>query len=350
MPFTKLVWALLFITIFGWPLVLSLIENDFNFRNVLKDFDALFIGLAMILEQSHLCATNYKGRGPLYCYCGCILLALLVFSNAYKGDNILTLTKSFELIRLTQIDLVIKAGYKTFGRNVCGHLSLKFLLFLYDSGLSDKCTSEFYNFANLSGNQYTDKQLKLWNPMDHVSTVKHIFSEDEVGVDFFGNCRNRTVLLGWRSALEPLEKQLLEKNLTAKVYLGEEFIFTRRLGWRLKRYGNIKILKRMWTVVESGIHNELLSLILKPPAPKVFEPRPVNIKGNILVQFVFHSVGLLLALLVFIAEFHKSITLCLNPVRVIMGFLIGNFLHQSQKAFLHGLKSRMKKSDQSFQE
>jgi len=30
MPFTRLVWALIFLTIFGWPLVLSVIENDFN--------------------------------------------------------------------------------------------------------------------------------------------------------------------------------------------------------------------------------------------------------------------------------------------------------------------------------
>jgi len=94
MPFSKTTWALIFMTIFGWPLVLSLIENDFNLKNVLKDFDALFIGWAMILEQSHLRATNYKGRGPLYCYCGCVLLAIFILSNAYKGDNIQNLQRS----------------------------------------------------------------------------------------------------------------------------------------------------------------------------------------------------------------------------------------------------------------
>jgi len=44
MPFIQLVWALIFITIFGWPLVLSLIENDFKAGKVVRDFDALFIG------------------------------------------------------------------------------------------------------------------------------------------------------------------------------------------------------------------------------------------------------------------------------------------------------------------
>jgi len=63
MPFTKTTWALIFMTIFGWPIVLSLIENNLNLKKVLKDFDALFIGWAMILEQSHLRATNYKRKG-----------------------------------------------------------------------------------------------------------------------------------------------------------------------------------------------------------------------------------------------------------------------------------------------
>jgi len=112
MPFTKTTWALIFMTIFGWPLVLSLIENDFHLKKVLKDFDALFIGWAMILEQSHFRATNYKGRGPLYCYCGCVLLAIFILSNAYKGDNIRSLTKSFERVPLTHMEQVITSGYK----------------------------------------------------------------------------------------------------------------------------------------------------------------------------------------------------------------------------------------------
>jgi len=327
MPFTRIVWALIFMTIFGWPLVLSLIENDFKLKNVLKDFDALFIGWAMILEQSHLRATNYKGRGPLYCYCGCVLLALLILSNAYKGDNILTLTKSFELIRLTNIDQIINAGYKTDSRKACQNQVLRWAAWaILKSGLTDECASDFYNFANLSGHQYTDQQYKLWEPMDHIVTSKVWTDEQPVRVDFFGTCRDRKTLLGWRTELEDLEKELLEKNLTAKIYLGEEFIFSRRRGWILKRYGNIKILKRMWTAVESGIHNKLLSVSLKLPVRKVFQPRPVNIEGNILVQFVFQSFGLLLALLAFIVEFHKSIFLCLNPVRVIFGFLIGNLI------------------------
>jgi len=154
MPFTKLVWALIFITIFGWPLVLSLIENDFNLKNVLKDFDALFIGWAMILEQSHLRATNYKGRGPLYCYCGCVLLAILILSNAYKGDNIRTLTKSLELVPLTHVDQIIKAGYTKYNMKHCAH---KYKALFGQA----TCTEDFQSLANLRRNQFTEQQYKL---------------------------------------------------------------------------------------------------------------------------------------------------------------------------------------------
>jgi len=179
MPFSKTTWVLIFVTIFGWPLVLSLIENDFNLKHVLKDFDALLIGWAMILEQSHLRATNYKGRGPLYGYCGCVLLAILVLSNAYKGDN-------------------IQAGYKKYIRKVCTNVL---------SGLlgRETCTGDFYSLANRSRNQFTDKQYKLWKPNDIQVTYTNPYSKTKYDnqaklLNSFGQCRKKA-LLGWRSAL-----------------------------------------------------------------------------------------------------------------------------------------------------
>jgi len=135
MPFSKTTWALIFITIFGWPLVLSLIENDFKWQNVLKDFDVLFIGWAMILEQSHFRAANYKGRGPLYCYCGCVIFAIFILSNAFNGDNIQVLAKLFELVPLTHMDEIVRAGYKTYSVNVCLRRSEFY---------SPRCTDQFY--------------------------------------------------------------------------------------------------------------------------------------------------------------------------------------------------------------
>jgi len=140
-------------------------------------------------------------------------------------------------------------------------------------------------------------------------------------VDFFEKCEYRKALLGWQIDLERLQKQLLENNFTANAYLGKEFIFTRRLGWRLRRYGNVKVLKRMWTLVESGVHNKLLNISYKPPRGTVFQPRPVNIMGNISVRFVVHSFGLLLSILLFIFESRKKIIHSLNYVFVLCKLL-----------------------------
>jgi len=329
MPYTKTTWGLIFFTIFGWPLVLSLIENEFEFKKVLRDFEALFIGWAMILEQSHFRATNYKGRGPLYCYCGCVLLALLILSNAYKGDNIKALTKAFELIPLTHMDQVIKAGYKTYTRQFC-------LLV---------CRNDFDEGKNGRRNQYTDEQLKLWEPMGLQRTTFYLA---QVEVDFFGKCREKKALLGWRSVLEPLQKQLRKSHVKTNAYLGQEFIYTRRVGWQLKRYASVKVLKRMWSLVESGVHSELLNISYKPMPDNIFEPRPLTIHGNIFVHFVIHLVLLLFALLVFVIELHKRIALCFNSVLLMSDLLIRNVLYQWQKVFLLGLRFLLKTRTELF--
>jgi len=95
----------------------------------------------------------------------------------------------------------------------------------------------------------------------------------------------------------------------------------------------------MWTIVESGIHNELLNISRKPPPGKVFKPRPVDIKGNISVQFVLHLFGLLLSLIVFIIELHKKIIAGLNSILVVSDFLVTRFLLQTQSTLLIWLKN-----------
>jgi len=324
MPFSKTTWVLIFLTIFGWPLVLSFIENDFKVKRVIKDCDALFIGWAMILEQSHLRACNYKRKGPLYCYCGCVLLAILVLSNAFKGDNILTLTKSFELVPLTHIDHVIQAGYKTYGIKSC---------------VFDICIDEFYKEAKTSGDHYTEKKFKSWEPQDRVIVNPSYFFNfiktivTGLSVEPLIGCQKKA-LLGWRDQLKDIEKNIRIKHDSAHIYLGQEFIFSKHKGWRLSRFGAIKVLKRMWTVVESGIYSKVMNISYKPPIGNVFEPSQVKIRGNLFMQFLLHSLGLALAFLIFIVEAIKSIILSLGPFR----FSIKNCLQQFQKAFLLGLK------------
>jgi len=82
---------------------------------------------------------------------------LFIFS--YKGENKQSLTKPFELVPLTHIDQVIQAGHKTYIRKLCTKILSG--LFGYEA-----CKGDFNSLANRSRNQYTEKQYKLWEPMD----------------------------------------------------------------------------------------------------------------------------------------------------------------------------------------
>jgi len=86
------------------------------------------------------------------------------------------------------------------------------------------------------------------------------------------------------------------------------------------------------------VYKKLLNISYRPPIAQAREPRKLAIHGNIFVQFVFLSWGLLLAFIIVIAEFNNTFICCFCFVRDSVSFLIRNCLQQSQKAFLIGLK------------
>jgi len=300
------------------PWVMSLIENNFKWKNVQRDFNVLILGWAMILEQYHRRATNYKRIGHLYCYCGCVVISILILSIAYKADNIRNqITNSCESVPITNMAQVKNAGYKTRTIKVCAELLESYF-----------CDDLFYIEANFSKRRHQfidDKRYKLWEPMDSIvynhswfNIIGKLFQNNlkqlqdsvfDLNAEFFGECEKQA-LLGWRSSLVRLEQELREEYKNAHIYVGKEFIFSRHFGWQLQRYGNVKVLKRMYTIVESGVHGKLLNVSYKPRADRrVFQPRPLAIHGNISVPIVFHSLGLLLAIGNFISQAHTSITL-----------------------------------------
>jgi len=87
--FDTSVWLCIFAFIVGWPLSVCLAENRARKRQVLSDFtDSIFLGVTVLLEQSHFRAVNIEKRRSLYALCGLAILCCVVISNAYKGDNI----------------------------------------------------------------------------------------------------------------------------------------------------------------------------------------------------------------------------------------------------------------------
>jgi len=223
---------------------------------------------------------------------------------------------------------VINAGYKKYSTRRCIEKDETYGCIAHQD--------ELYLVARHSTNQ----QYKLWEPLDYVDM--NSTEDNELGRKFewFGECREKKAMLGWRSENEffDLEMKLRRKHKSAHISLGKEFIFSRHIGWRLHRYGSIKILKRMWTLVESGVYNELLNISCRPPIAHASRPRKLAIHGNIFVQFVLLSGGLLLAFLIFIAEFYKTFIRCFRCIRDSAGFLITKFSRHSQEAFLVGLR------------
>jgi len=72
----------------------------------------LALGIILLLEQGHYLATNCSKRGPLYYTCGLTLLVLIVVSNAYKGDNIQSLTKLLQTIPYIKFTEIVNGGMK----------------------------------------------------------------------------------------------------------------------------------------------------------------------------------------------------------------------------------------------
>jgi len=83
------------------------------------------------------------------------------------------------------------------------------LLEMYDYS----CQSELNKQTYFRKYLYNDKQLKFWQPIEYVGTNRTLISEIQVSVDFFGKCRYKKALLGWRSVLKPSERQLLKQTL-----------------------------------------------------------------------------------------------------------------------------------------
>jgi len=94
--FDTTVWIHIIIFVLFWPLVLSYVENNFSFIALLNDTEAFFIGLLILLEQSHIRTANKNKRGSLYVFCGLTLLVAIVVSNAYRQSNIEEITASFK--------------------------------------------------------------------------------------------------------------------------------------------------------------------------------------------------------------------------------------------------------------
>jgi len=93
-------------------------------------------------------------------------------------------------------------------------------------------------------------------------------------------------LTGYRSALILLKRQL--ENISdgnKEIFVGKESVLKMHHGLKIVGYGNSEVLKRTWTIFESGTLNWLINISEKEEPQRKFKPKAIKLKGNILIQF-----------------------------------------------------------------
>jgi len=293
-PFETLTWALILGTVLGWPLLLSLIENNFDLNAVRKDLDALFIGWAIIFEQSHIRVSNYTGRRSLYVYCTTMMIAFLVLCNAYKGENIKALTKSFEILPITNLQELLAANYTMYTKT---KLYLSFLMYFVPE-------KELLGDSQAFWHQFSAKQLKKWNSSFETHRYGSDISEKFINLtwlDIISACNN-TAMSGWKSELRVTEQQLKINHSVDEVFVGDEYLYRRHSGIEVIRYGIGKYRRNFYSLIESGVYTLLVNISNKPRPLSKSVPNAIEITGNIAIQFYILIMGLAIAVLGFFSE------------------------------------------------
>jgi len=302
--FDSITWACIIVFILVWPVVLTLIESDFNYKEVLWDSQTWLLGFVLLLEQGHCLVENRTGKGPLYYTCGLTLLVLIILSNAYKGKNIELLSESFKVIPYTNIQQILRDEYKILTR-------------LEPTFNAESNNTKVYGDVFILGPEYESFRHEFgWQVSD--SLLKELDKKVELHPDsqalfeFFSDTSypeivrkcNQVALVGWTSdVIQTIYKQIEEKvDAPARVYLGSEPLFRRNTGWWLNHWRNPEIPQRLAYLKQSGIPDEWISIakIDKGEVPAM--PVSLSLNGNVLVQFYCLSCGLLVAGGCFVVE------------------------------------------------
>jgi len=224
------------------------------------------------------------------------MLAFLVLCNAYRGENIETLSKSFEILPLTKLSHLLESPYTIYTKLVLILNRQTFFSYILAND-SDEFT--VYNELTYESKEYESlvnhDQLSAWNSSfkPHKDGLEFAYGgEYAAGFEIIKNCNN-IALSGWKSELLLMEKELTEfKPNTTKIFIGEEYLFKTYSGMHIYLYGYQKYRQHIWTLFESGVYNLLVNASNKPTIPIQSEPTAINLSGNIIIQFIVLSIGL----------------------------------------------------------
>jgi len=290
--------ALVVLSLMIWPLFFCLLENKFEIRKVLLDFDGLVLGIITILEQGHRRMMNSKGKTALYILAASNMLVNIVLSNAFKGNNIQSVLAELNPIPYTRFDQLIDNSSDIFTLII-----VKEFILYWGFVLTTEWEAGLESFPY----QFNEPALSRINNSLRVHPVDlgwYVNQTNVTRASVLKKC-NKTAVISWKSNLELIQKELVGVR---NVFLGKEDIFTREMGIRIQHWFDPRVEDRLSRIRDSGIQHEWLTIFNKTIPPIPAQPQKASLQGNIVVEFSILGFGLCTAIIPFVVEMRKPIT------------------------------------------
>lgn len=224
----------------------------------------------VFLDQDSKTAGNKRGQNYMYFVSAAWLLALIVLSNAYKGENITELTAPIAPIKPQLFNDILNKNFTIYCRSTGIFLNsimdtLKGLFGIADPVYSGNILQTLLNYA--TANKVVKK---LRNILDYTRnlTRHEMHQENDIGINMYisklESCEN-VAFVSWSGDIRNAEiqlkkrlkvsKQMNENQVNRIVSVGKEKLFSTRKGWNLFQASMpIKsILFRFSAMYESGI-------------------------------------------------------------------------------------------------
>ncbi|OXA53355.1 hypothetical protein Fcan01_10324 [Folsomia candida] len=326
--------------IWGWiailnfyilPAVVICISQKFSTLKSLGKFKInLFSGAKLLLEQGDDSVERVSQLPPYFVWISFPwILFSLVLTNGYKGSNISSLTAPLGRIPFQNFSQLLHHNYSIYsklGDDTHHSLNLLFPMHLTEIQkymIKGKLTAPPGHGLSLERHEYVMQHI-IKNVKQHkLAKIWYRNKTYDGYLQLLRKCEN-VALAGWLSDLTVLQGNLV-RNLSRfvaegragwkftnhRISIGTEPLFWRQLGWTVYHWEDVRILRRIKTLTESGVAKEWDEMIkyfsgykinvLK--SIKVFEPQELS--GNIGVIFFLAIIGCGVGMLAFVEELRR---------------------------------------------
>jgi len=289
------------------PLVLSFVENDFDFAKLLYDSEAFFIGYVILLD-SHTFAQQTKiTEDPCTCSVdSAIVLAAIVLWNCYRGANIDRIGASYANIPFETFDQLLKNNFDifTFDTDIDANGSRKDIedesRFVTLKVPTDKLQSiiNYTKIAYRAKSEVDDEFDLMEETLLIIMNQRNSNASDIIAA--LRPC-NRSAWVDYKPELEIVYKELY-KIQKENLYIGKETVFSKTPGIILLRWIDPRVEMSLGWLKVSGILDIWFKAKYEKGTYEITEPVKLSMKGNIVTVFIILFGGLNVSTLCCIVE------------------------------------------------